>query len=324
MEEKEERTQTIRWFKRLNKNRNFRRFRHFLGRILLNSIFLIVSITPIKVLHLLTEKFGILGYKLIKPYKKRLLNHIKYAFGNEKDDKELEDICKRVSVNLVKGFFEMLHFVNASHERIRRWIEIEGKENIDKALSKGKGIILLSAHFGNFPLIGARLAADGYRISYIVNHPSDPKTAEIFDGYRSKLGVKTIPSKPRDLCARETLRALRSNEIVCIIADEDKSSKGIYVDFFGHKAATATGPAVFAIRTGASVIPAFIVRSEDNRHKIIIDKEVDLKKTYNRKEGIIENTIIFTKIVEDYIRVYPDHWAWHNRRWKTQPKEDNK
>lgn len=147
----------------------------------------------------------------------------------------------------------------------------------------------------------------------------DSRVEKIFLKKRDKFGVKTIYSQPRSACVNNTIQALRSNEIVFIPIDQNFGTGGVFVNFFGKKAATATGPIVFAQRTKAALVPCFILRQKDDRHKIIFEPAIDLQVSSDSEETILINIQRLTDIIERYIRNYPAEWGWIHRRWKSQP-----
>jgi KDO2-lipid IV(A) lauroyltransferase len=99
------------------------------------------------------------------------------------------------------------------------------------------------------------------------------------------------------------------------------SGGGVYVNFFGHKAATAIGPAVFALRTGAPILPMFIIRQDDATHKIIIEPPIKVESQDDENETVTAVMAKITSVIEQYIRRYPQEWAWMHRRWKSRPSE---
>jgi KDO2-lipid IV(A) lauroyltransferase len=116
-----------------------------------------------------------------------------------------------------------------------------------------------------------------------------------------------------------TIQALRNNEIVFIPIDQNFGTAGVFVNFFGRQAATATGPVIFAQRTKAALVPCFILRQKDDRHKIIFEAAIDLQEGKTPEETILINIQRLTDIIESYIRKYPAEWGWIHRRWKSQP-----
>jgi KDO2-lipid IV(A) lauroyltransferase len=158
-------------------------------------------------------------------------------------------------------------------------------------------------------MIGARLAASGYPFNVVVKQPRDVKLAHLIDEYRTKVGIKTISARPRRQTARQTLKALRKNEIVLLIADEFKSG-GVEVEFFGRSAAAPRGPATLALRSGAAVVPMFVTRDAGDRLMLRIEPEIDLVRTEDPHRDISANTACFTRRLEEAIRRYPDQWNW--------------
>jgi KDO2-lipid IV(A) lauroyltransferase len=121
---------------------------------------------------------------------------------------------------------------------------------------------------------------------------------------------------------KKILTCLKNNEIVCLITDENKRRGGVNVDFFGKETATASGPAVFSLRTGAPIIPVFMVRQQDNNHKIIIDPPLEFTLTGNHNKDVHHITSRCTEYIESYVKAYPTQWFWLNRRWKGLSRGD--
>jgi KDO2-lipid IV(A) lauroyltransferase len=137
---------------------------------------------------------------------------------------------------------------------------------------------------------------------------------------RTQLGLNTIYAVPRKQCVDYTIRALRNNEIVFIPLDQNfGSAAGVFVEFFGQQAATATGPIVFAQRTGAVLLPMFVIRQKDDQHRIIIEPPMILEESPDNDQMIYKNVVKITKLIEQYVRKYPHEWGWMHRRWKSKP-----
>jgi KDO2-lipid IV(A) lauroyltransferase len=169
-------------------------------------------------------------------------------------------------------------------------------------------------------LLLARLALAGYSVYGIMRPMRDRRVESFFYNKRLKMGIKTIYSQPRDICVHTTIEALRHNQIVFMPLDQNFGSAGIFVDFFGIKAATATGPVVLAQRTKAALIPCFIIRQPDDRQKIVFEMPQELRKADSAQEALTINIQALTNIIERYIRKYPAEWGWIHRRWKSQMK----
>jgi KDO2-lipid IV(A) lauroyltransferase len=186
---------------------------------------------------------------------------------------------------------------------------MEGEESLRKALAKGNGVIALSAHLGNFTMIGPRLAAEGYPFNVLVKRPADEGFARFLDQLRAKVGLKTISAKPRRVAVRGVLGALRKNEIVLMVADEFKSGK-VEVEFLGRNVPAPRGPITLALRTGAAVVPMFVTRDPNDQLTLRIAPEIELVKTESISEGVAANTLSFSRHLEEMVRRYPDQWSW--------------
>jgi Kdo2-lipid IVA lauroyltransferase/acyltransferase len=300
-------------FKKIKKT-----FSRFLGWIGLNISSLIVKIIPPKSLYGFARVVSFLAYTFARRQKQIAFDSLRIAFGKKKNDKELGSIVRECFDYIAKSAVELMFLMDNPH-LLKERVFIAGKENLDKALSLGKGVILVSAHFGNFPLLLGALAVKGYKVGGIMRPMRDPRVEKIFLKKRDKFGVKTIYSQPRNTCVNNTIQALRSNEIVFIPIDQNFGTGGVFVNFFGKKAATATGPIVFAQRTKAALVPCFILRQKDDRHKIIFEPAIDLQVSSNSEDTILINIQRLTDIIERYICNYPAEWGWIHRRWKSQP-----
>jgi len=259
---------------------------------------------------------GKLMFRLPGRDKERAIENLTIAFGNEKSQQEIREICRRCFENLGKGLMEVLQFPRLKRKNLDRLVAFEGRQNLDEALKTGKGVILLTAHFGNWELLGASLALSGYAINFIVRAVRSPRLDALVTRNRESKGIKCIS---RGASIKSGLKCLRRNELLGILSDIDTKVDGVFVDFFGRPAFTPRGPASIALRTGAALVPAFIVRQKDNTHKIIIEKPLELQITDDLEEDVRANTALFTKVIESYIRKYPEQWIWIHQRWKTQP-----
>lgn len=290
----------------------------FFGWLGLSTCSLIFKFIPMRYVYGVARNIACLGYIIARKQRKVAVESLTIAFGKEKSKEEIEKIAKDCFYFMAKAGIEMMSLVER-RQLLRKRVEIAGKDNLDNALAKGKGVILVSAHFGNFPLMMARLALAGYKISGIMRAMRDSRAEKIFLAKRNRFSIKTIYSQPRSVCVNDTIAALRNNELVFIPIDQNFGSGGIFVDFFGRKAATATGPVVFAQRTKATILPCFIVRQKDDTHKIIFEPALNLEEGRDAQETVLTNIQRLTNIIESYIRRFPAEWGWVHRRWKSKP-----
>jgi len=293
-------------------------FSRFAARIGLTICSMVVKFIPARFLYAFAKGIASLAFIFAIKQKRIALDSLNIAFGKEKSPKEIKKIAKDCFTYMAKSAVELMFFFDKPNA-LKKFVEIEGIQNLDKALEAKSGVILVSAHFGNFPLLLGRLAIEGYKVAGIMRPMHDAKIEKIFLEKRDRYGVKTIYSQPRNECVNNTIVALRNNELVFIPIDQNFGTGGIFVDFFGQKAATATGPVILAQRTGAKIIPCFIIRLPGDKHRIIFEKEVELEKQQDSQETIRVNIQKLTDVIERYIRKYPAEWGWIHRRWKSKP-----
>ncbi len=290
----------------------------FAGWFGLNLCSLIVSVIPFRWLYGFAKKISALGYKIAARQRKIALESLNLAFGREKTPAEIQRIARDCFTLMAKSAIELMFLIDKPRLLEKR-IGLAGEDNLKQALARGKGIILVSAHFGNFPLLLARLSMAGYPVSGIMRPMRDARVEKIFVKKRERYKVKTIYSQPRKACVDTTIRVLRDNEIVFIPIDQNFGTGGVFVNFFGQKAATATGPVVLAQRTKAALVPCFIVRQPDDTHRVFFEPEIELETKENPEETIVANIQKLTDVIEAYVRKYPAEWGWMHRRWKTKP-----
>jgi len=279
---------------------------------------LIIKVLPGSWLYGFSQGIATIGYFIARKQRKIALEGLTIAFGREKSDEELERIAKECFTFMVKSGAELIFFLDR-FALLKERIQIIGKENLSAALAKGKGVLLVSGHFGNFPLMLARLALEGYKTTSIMRPMRDSRVEKLFLAKRSRLNIKTIYTQPRKACVENSLRSLRNNELLFIPIDQNFGTGGVFVDFFGKNAATATGPVVLAQRTKATILPCFIVRQGDDTHKIIFEPPLNLEEGKTNQETVLINIQRLTNIIESYIRKYPSQWGWIHRRWKSKP-----
>ncbi len=293
--------------------------RRNLGWIFLKTFALTIGIFPLKFIYFLGSFLGRLGFLFAFTHRRIVLENLSIAFPYL-SLKKRKEIAQDSFKFMIQASLELLYFLK--HPSLLERVRIEGLEYLVQALEKKRGVIALTAHFGNFPLISLKFASQGYKINVVARPMRDRKTGDYIHQLRTKVGVKTIFSYPRKECVTGIIRALRNNEIVMIQMDQNFGTGGVWVKFFDKLAATPTGPVVLAMRTKAEIVPMYIVREFLGKHLIKIFPSVALDYTKDKDETILINTAKFTKLTEDWIKKYPPLWGWIHRRWKSQPSDE--
>jgi len=194
-----------------------------------------------------------------------------------------------------------------------RWVAVEGSEHLRRAHKRGKGIILLSAHWGNWDLMGIVFTALGYRVSSIPRKIGSRGLTRFVNETRGVTGMRVFDKMQ---AARPTLAALRDGECVGILIDQNDAVSGIPATFFGRECATSPALASFAIKTGAAVVPAMCKLLPDGRYEARFFEPLESPKTGERQRDIAEMTQQLTSFIEQRVREVPEQWFWVHRRWK--------
>lgn len=307
------------------KKHHIREFQRAIVRSILYSLAFFFRLFPYTVGRPVAWVVFHVVFVFLGRHKRISYENLQTAFGTEKTEKELKEIVRKCFDGFGEAATEILYFINHPHRPMIFVEEVIGKEHLDAALAKGKGVLALTAHFGNFPILMLNMVKMGYPCKCVMHRARDEKITGYLLRKRDAAGMPTIFTTPRRECVVESIRSLRNNDVLFLLFDQNFGAKGgVFVDYFGTKAATATGPIVFAQRTGAAMVPMFIVRQPNNKHKIYIEPEVQLENVEDEQKMFEVNLTKLTKILEKYVRQYPEGWTWMHRRWKTRPADVNK
>ena len=256
-------------------------------------------------------------YFVLKKRRRIALNNLQIAFGNEMSTVERAKICRSSFQQIGKTAIEFLRFPQLTFDNVWEEVTVDGQEHLIQALNQGKGAIVFLPHFGNWELLamvyGALIPNQAKAIAFPLKNRY---LNALVSQYRERLSLKLIT---RRQAVRETLRALKENYAVGFFADQNAGREGVFVDFFGKQASAVRGPATLALKTGAPLLLSMAIRQPDDRHHVLITPELDLEMSGDLEQDVQTNTAHLLKILETYIRQYPDQWLWTHNRWKTQP-----
>lgn len=234
-------------------------------------------------------------------------------------DKPLREIIHLAKESYVAFTFVVAVFFDIPYlnkDNLHRWISIEGLDNYTEACKEGKGVLIFSAHFGNWEIGNAALAIMTQPFVFIYRVFDSPLLESAITGVRTSYGNISL-SKYNAM--RPMIRLLKNGATINILIDQNVTGyEGVFVDFFGRKACTTPGLALLALHTKAPVLPVFTRRLPDGKYLLEIGKKVEIVNSGNRDTDVLINTQNFTKIIEDKIRQYPAQWLWFHQRWKTK------
>ncbi|KPL00126.1 MAG: hypothetical protein AMJ91_05330 [candidate division Zixibacteria bacterium SM23_73_3] len=276
----------------------------------------LARIIPYPLALALGSLLGWLAFDVLRVRRKVTLINLRNSLGKKKDG--LVSIGRKAYQNVGKSMVEYSLFPSLDKEKIFSMVEFEGVEHFDEALRRGKGAILVTGHFGSWELMGAALSQKGYPIDFLVGEQHNLLVDNLMNDYRRSMGIGIIKM---GAAAKGIIKAVKSSRLVAMLSDQDAGSDGTVVEFFGRPASTPKGPAAFALKMDVPIIMGFIIRENQKKQRIIIEEPIFVEKTPDKEEDIRKLTQAYTRVLEEYIRKYPDHWFWPHRRWKSTTKE---
>jgi len=265
-------------------------------------------------------QLGELVYRLDKRHRIITQNNLADCLKG-RSQAELGTIARSVYRNLGYSAIEFLRSDKYGRQPLERHFTIRNYEALEGAYSKGKGVVLLTAHCGSWEILALCHSLMGFPFGVVVRPLDNPYLDRAITAIRTMYG-NTMISKQKGM--RGVLRTLSEGRAVGILLDQNVTrSEGVFVDFFGRPACTNKGLALIAMKTGVPVVPAFIRRTGLDTHEIEVGDEVPLVDTGDKEADIVANTQAYTTVIEGFVRRYPDQWFWMHRRWKTRPMEDS-
>lgn len=293
------------------------KLRRYVLYYLARCLAFVVNILPLSVALGLADAIGLLAFFAARKYAAITIGNLKSVFGADKTDAEIHRMARQVFKNIARNSVELVRFPKISKENIDSFITMEGREILDRELSKGRGVIIITAHMGNWEMMAITLRIKEYPGAVVGKRIYFHKYDEYLNSLRRYHDVNVIY---RDQSPRKILKILKSGHIVGIVADQDVDSvEGVFINFLGRRAYTPAGPAGIARATGASLVPIVMIR-DGRKHRLIVNEPVELVETEDKESDLVTNTQRWSDVIESYIRKYPDQWVWMHRRWKT--KED--
>jgi len=237
----------------------------------------------------------------------------------EKSRREHRKILRGEFSSLGRQLAEVCLFPSYTKENLRRVVVYDGFENFERAFKRGKGVLFLTGHLGAWEISAFAHSLAGYPLSIVMRSLDNPHVNSLIERYRTMHGNKTMDKGD---FVRGLLAAMRAGQTVGILMDTNMTPpQGVFVNFFGIPACTASGLARIAMRTDAAVVPGFTVwDSTLRKYRLRFDAAVELDRTGDDEADVVTNTAKFTQIIEEYVRRYPDQWLWVHRRWKTRPE----
>ena len=270
----------------------------------------IINPMPIKSAYRLVCALADIKYYTSVKDKQILIRNMKAALG--KTDAEARIITRNIFRNFCKYLVDFLRQDRLNAANIKDLVRFEGLEHLDAAFKKGKGVILLSAHIGNWELGSVAVALAGYPLNIVALTHKDKRVNNFFNNRRGAKGIKVIQLGGG---VKKIFSALERNEAIALLADRDFSKSDLVANFFGKPTAIPKGAGVFNIRKGAAIVPCFVIRQPDDTYTFTFEKAVEFTPAGHEAQDIQDVTQESLKIIEEYIKRYPDQWLTFGELW---------
>ena len=277
----------------------------------------IICCLPHSALLTLGRGAGILYYRFIKKQRQRAIRQM--MAGLAISEEEAKKLVKASFINMATNVFEIFYMPRLNENNFRAYIDIEHLERLTDALAEGHGVVVLTGHIGTWEWLSAAFTLSGLPVTAIAKPQPNEQYTRVLNDLRATIHVEIFSRGTSELLA--AARALKQGKILGFLADQDAGPGGAFIDFLGRLASTPMGPAVFSRKFNAPVIPAFILRQEDGRHRVIVGEALRYEDHGDTDRDLYDFTVRMTRILERVVRENPTQWLWFQKRWNTPPEE---
>ena len=289
-------------------------------------LFAVLGALPRKLALRVGVGVGRLAYRLAKGLRRVALRNLEIAFP-EKSQAEREQIALGSFESLGRMLGELAQFPRATREQLSELIEFHflsdesSPERIafDADRAKGRGILLLGPHLGNWEMGVFAYSALHDKLTYLARPLDNPLIEDFTVRLRTRFGNRAID---KNNSVTKAMAILRESGILGVLPDVNVLHRdGVFVPFFGTLACTTSGVAMLAMRTGEMIVPMCCVWNKNTKkYDVFYGKFIEPSSTGDRHRDVYETTAAFTAEMEKFVRAYPEQWLWIHKRWKTRPE----
>jgi len=282
----------------------------------------LLGVLPRSVARLAGAGIGAVAFHLLSRLRKTGLRNLELAYPQKSEAERLK-ILRDEYRSLGWQMAEFCQMSKYTPESASKFIRYEGLDNYLAARARGKGVLVVTGHLGAWELSSFYHSLMRYPMSLVIRRLDNPRVDALVNTIRTRHGNRVIH---KDDFARGLITAMHAGETVGILMDTNMTPpQGVFVPFFGIEACTASGLARVALRSGAAVLPGFLLWEESEQKYVLhFGEELELIRTGDAVDDIVANTALFTAAIESYIRRYPGQWLWVHRRWKTRPEGEGR
>jgi len=289
-----------------------RRIGYWMLRNMARTVNVLARILPLSWLRAIATGLAYLIY-LLYPSRQRLAReNLHKVFGDRFSAAQRRSIALQSTINICKTMIELFKMRYMTPEQVKAFVSLEGAEHLHQALAEGQGVVVVTAHFGNWELGGARFAAEGFPVTVLARDANEPVCARLINQARQHHNLEVLQRED----IRDMIRALHDNRGLGILPDQHAAEGGIELNFLGRSASTATGPAVLSRHTGCAIVPFFTHRLTNGTFHSQVLPPLPLPQTDDRNQFVRQLTQQINDIISEQIRRYPEQWLWLHDRWK--------
>jgi Kdo2-lipid IVA lauroyltransferase/acyltransferase len=276
-----------------------------------------VGALPLGLVSRLGRAFGGLAFAVAHGERRRALASLHTAFPDKSDGERLA-LARASFRHLGQSAFELacIAQIDRRADRLIEWPKSD-RLALEEAAGRGRGVVFVSGHVGNWELLARRVALAGFPVQTIAREAPDASTTSLIERFRLDGRVRSI-WRGQEGAARQMLRALKAGEILGLVIDQDTRVQSVFVPFFGTPAATPRAPADLALRTGAALMVGFCQRKTDGTYLLTM-REVPVEPSGDRERDVLRLTETLSREIESAIRRAPEQWVWMHQRWRTRP-----
>jgi KDO2-lipid IV(A) lauroyltransferase len=264
--------------------------------------------------------FGDVGYLAARPARSAVKANLAHVLGEGAGRDRIRAVARQTFRNAAKNYFDLFRLPRLPADQVERILTIHNWERLERALAGGQGLILATAHFGNFDLVGQVLAGRGFRVTALAEPLKPPELFRLVNALRNSRGLSFEPVGPAAL--RSVLRALRRGEIVGLACDRDLQGNGLKLPFFGEETRLPAGAIYLSLKTGAPIVPAFVVRRRDNTFTAFVEEPLKLEGLGSEEETVLLGARKMASLLEKYISGFPDQWVVFEQIWEDKSRRE--
>jgi len=277
---------------------------------------LLSYLLPVRLAHLITRlAANVLFHTVYKNARRNVENNLMFIFGDKLKRWKRKQLIFETFQSFAFFIYEFAIMRKINQKTYRNFVNPVGFENVERALEKGKGVIIVTGHLGNWEWGAALLTYLGYHAIVIATRFKNPFVTRYYYNQRTKQGLEVIYLED---AVKKTLKKLKSNGIVAIVGDRDYTNQGTEISFFGKMTRFPTGALLLGLRTGAPVIPCFAIRRGMCKYDVIFSSPIKMMSKGYREEEFKEDMSRWAKILEGYIRKYPSQWYRFQPFWEPE------